>query len=81
MSYNLYYAPDGSAPEFVGEYETLEECREAAAAGPRGLEQSLWDTARAAGHCGGMYAPDADADEPAEWMGPEGWHCACEVTP
>ena len=70
MRYNLYYAPDGCDEEYVGEYASLEEASVAAAAGKRGLEKSLWDTARAAGHCGGLYAPETmnETEDAYEWL-------------
>lgn len=74
IGYNVYYAPDGCAEEFVGFAASIEEARTMTG---RGLEESLYGTAQAAG----MSAPDKshEADEPAEWFGAEGWHCAVPV--
>lgn len=78
IGYNVYYAPDGSAEEYVGFASTIEEARKMT--GP-GLEEWLYETARAAGHCGGRYAPDKshEDDEPTEWFGEDGYHCAVAV--
>lgn len=79
IGYNVYRAPEGSSPAFYGFVETIDEARELAATG-RCLEKSLWDTARAAGHCAGINAPSGDeADEPEEWFGDDGYDCAVAV--
>ena len=80
VGYNVYHAPDGSAPSYYGFVATIDEAKALAAKG-RTLESSLWDTARAAGHCAGLYAPDqSDEDsEPAEWFGADGYDCAVAV--
>jgi len=78
VGYNVYYAPDGCDSSFVGFAETIEDAR--AMAGQGGLEKSLWDTARAAGHCAGMTAPEGEeAEEPDEWFGEDGYYCAVRV--
>lgn len=79
IGYNVYYAPDGCAETFIGFAETLDKALTMTECA--GLEESLYETARAAGHCGGMSAPDKEheADEPDEWFGPDGWHCAVPV--
>lgn len=83
VGYNVYHIPEGSAPAFYGFAETLADAKELAAKGRakgRALEQSLWDTARAAGHCAGLVAPTGEeAEEPAEWFGADGWDCAVAV--
>ena len=83
VGYAVYHAPEGSAESYYGRVETLEEARKLAANG-RALERSLWDTARAAGHCAGLTAPDLAegetlADEPAEWFGADGYDCAVAI--
>lgn len=79
--YRVYKAEVGSDIAFCGEYDTYERAVEIAGKEPRGLEQSLWDTARAAGHCGGQTAPDSDGeeDEPKSWHGASGSYCVCVV--
>ena len=79
IGYNIYHAPDGCAPEFYGRTKTIAAGKSLAAAG-RALPASLWDTARAAGHCGGLVAPEGrEAEEPAEWFGGDGYDCAVAV--
>lgn len=79
--YNVYRAPDGCAEEFLGEASSLREARRMAAHGARGLEASLYGTARAAGHVNGDQAPDKsrEADMPAAWFGRNGWYCAVVI--
>lgn len=79
--YNVYRAPDGCAEEFLGEASSLREARRMAAHGARGLEASLYGTARAAGHVNGDRAPDKahEADEPAACFGRNGWYYAVEI--
>lgn len=62
---------NGRDLEYAGSRDTLEEARELAESEPLTLPQHLWETARAAGHCGGLYAPDGEPidDEPYEWVG------------
>lgn len=81
-AYRLYYAPEGGDISYCGEYETESEAIEAADRDPRGLECSLWDTARAAGHVAGMHAPDGNGSEAenGEWCGPDGHHHVVAVT-
>lgn len=77
-AYRVYEAAEGCDLVFCGERRTLAEARALAATEPTGLEKSLWDTARAAGHCGGLTAPDGgtEADEPCSWYGN---HCVVAV--
>jgi hypothetical protein len=78
--YRVYYSPEGSDSQYCGEFESLDEAQEAAESEPDGLEQCLWDTARAAGHCGGLSAPDAGEEgEPLSWHGTDGWYCVIAV--
>ena len=79
--YRVYRAPEGCDSSFCGEYDTLAEAQQAAETEPAGLERSLWDTARAAGHCGGLTAPSGgvEDDEPISWHGASGWHCVVRV--
>ena len=78
-AYRVYDAAEGCDLIFCGEYDTLAEAQSIAAAEPAGLGQSLWDTARAAGHCAGMTAPEGgdESDEPISWHGEH--HCVCAV--
>lgn len=80
ITYRVYHAPEGCDPSYCGEYDDRDEAAQAAAADPRGLEQSLWDTARAAGHCAGLTAPDdGEESEPLSWHGSDGCYCVVEV--
>lgn len=69
--YRLYYAPQGSGMSYCGEFETrLEACRTADRS-PRGLSEDQWDTARQAGHCGGLTAPPTagqEDEDPLLWV-------------
>jgi hypothetical protein len=81
-AYRVYRAEDASDPAFCAEYDTRAEAQECAEREPDGLEKSMWETARAAGHVGGQVAPDAagiEADEPVSWHGAAGWHCVVAV--
>lgn len=81
-AYRVYDVTEGCDPSFCGEYDTLAEARAVAETEPAGLEKSLWDTARAAGHCGGKSAPcgGVEDDETISWHGASGWHCVVRVT-
>ena len=69
VGYNVYHAPEGSDRSYYGMAATITAARKLAATG-RSLDASLWDTARAAGHCDGLSAPEGEeADEPAAWFG------------
>lgn len=77
--YNVYRAADGCALEFFGRVRSLRAARHMAAVGGS-LPQCLWDTARAAGHCGGIRAPEGtESPEPAAWFGLRGECCAVKV--
>ena len=80
VGYNVYEAPDGCAETYLGQVTSLRAARSLAARGG-GLEESLYGTARAAGHCAGMSAPDktGEVGEPVAWFGRDGWHCAVAV--
>lgn len=82
MSYHVFCAPDGCAMEYCGAFASLAEAQAHAETEPAGLEESLWDTARAAGSCAGMTAPPSAAveAEPISWHGASGWHCVCEAS-
>ena len=69
MTYLVYLALDGCDLEYCGECETLAAAKEYAATSPAGLPRSLWDTARAAGHCAGLHAPTRESGEPVAWVG------------
>lgn len=80
LGYNVYLAEEGSDMSFLGRATSLRAARRLAAHGAQGLDASLWDTARVAGHCAGMSAPEGiEDDEPAEWFGRGGWYCAVRV--
>lgn len=82
IGYNVYNAPEGCSESYYGFAATLADARKLAAKGKgRALEASLYDTARAAGHCAGLSAPDKtnEADEPEEWFGDDGFDCAVRV--
>lgn len=70
IGYNVYRLPDGCTEEFAGFVETQEQAEQLAKRG-KTLPQSLYGTARAAGHCAGLYAPDKSGEdtEPTEWWG------------
>lgn len=71
-AYRLYYQPEGSIVSYCGEYATQTAAATAADGKPPGLTEDLWETARRAGHCGGLYAPDRDGieeEEPLWWVG------------
>lgn len=76
-TYYVFVAPDGCDERYCGEAHTIREARRMARSGV-GLERALWGTARAAGHCGGWYAPppaatDCAADDIYEWAGSAGY--------
>jgi hypothetical protein len=77
--YNVYHAPDGCDPEFIGWVPDLEEAQ--SFVGLSGLPKSLWGVARAAGHCGGMYAPEGEEDDDnITWLeGDDGCYCAVAI--
>lgn len=80
-AWRVYCCPDGCCASYCGEYDTQEEAEEIAESEPIGLEESMWATARAAGHCAGMTAPgDGEEDEPESWHGAAGYHCVVKVT-
>jgi len=80
LGYNVYRAPEGCAETFLGFVETLEEAH--SLEGSAGLPEHLYATARAAGHCDGVAAPDksGEAEEPTEWFGRDGSYCAVAVS-
>ena len=82
VKYRVYEAPDGCDPSFCAECDTLDEATTLADSEPAGLPKSQWDTARAAGHCAGMSAPDGGEEDeaPISWHGESGWHCVVKVT-
>lgn len=79
--YRVYEAEDGCDLVYCGEFDDLTEAQEFAETEPGGLPASMWDTARAAGHCGGQTAPDggAEDDEPISWHGTDGTYCVVAV--
>lgn len=83
MKYRVYEAADGSDLVYCGEFDDLASAQEFAESEPGGLPRSMWDTARAAGHCAGMTAPDGgdegEDDEPISWHGAEGTYCVVGV--
>lgn len=80
VGYNVYHMPEGGSPSFYGRVKTISDAKKLASKGRR-LEESLWDTASASGHCGGLSAPDQarEADEPTHWFGGDGYDCAIPV--
>ena len=79
-TYRVYNAPDGCDISYCGEFSTLGAAQAAAEREPAGLQQSEWDTARAAGHCGGQYAPEsAEESAPISWHGSTGAYCVVGV--
>ena len=81
MAYNIYHAPAGCAETYLGRVDTLDEAYELE--GASGLPEHLYETARAAGHCNGISAPDKsrEAGEPTEWFGADDSYCAIAVLP
>lgn len=73
IRYRLYHAPEGGTMAFCGEHESrIGAAMTAQRHQPAGLSADLWETARAAGHCGGLRAPDlegAEEEEPLVWCG------------
>lgn len=82
MAYRVYRAPDGCDPMYCGEFDEYDAAVRHAESEPVGLEKCLWQTARAAGHCAGMHAPDdcEESDEPVSWHGAEGDYCVVEAS-
>jgi hypothetical protein len=77
--YNVYRAADGCSEEFYGFVKTIDEAKALAATGNT-LQECMYATATAAGHCGGISAPDKSNEdaESVEWFG-DGWDCAVAV--
>lgn len=77
IGFNVYHAPEGCAEVFLGFAKNLREAQ--SLVGKGGLAQSDYGTARAAGHCAGMHAPDKSGEgkEPWEWLGDD--TCAMPV--
>lgn len=75
VGYNVYYAPDGCDESYVGFADTMDDAK--AMVGSDGLPGSLYDSARAAGHCAGMTAPNKsrEIEEAAIWLD----ECYCAV--
>lgn len=81
IGWRVYRSPEGCAREYCGQFDALDAAQREAEQEPRGLPESLWATARAAGHCDGMEAPGGgEEDEDAHsWHGRKGWHCVVRV--
>jgi hypothetical protein len=79
IGYNVYYCPEGHGESFIGRVETLAEAWELE--GASSLPECLYDTARTAGHCAGLSAPDKTGEDldRAEWFGSAGDHVAVPV--
>jgi len=79
IGYNVYRCAEGCDPIFLGFATTLKGARRVRKTG--GLPRHLWETARAAGHCDGLSAPDTEGEDeaPAEWFGHAGDVCAVAV--
>ena len=68
VGWNVYRIADGCALEYYGRANTLSDAKQLSKG--RSLPQSDWDTAKAAGHCGGISAPGGvEEDEPSHWWG------------
>ena len=67
IGYNVYRA-DGYDERFYGFAKSLAAARRLTKG--RSLAESMYETARAAGHCGGLEAPDRirEDDEVAKWF-------------
>jgi hypothetical protein len=80
IGYNVYHAPEGSCESYLGRVTSLRAARHLAATG-RELHESMYGTARAAGHVCGLTAPDKshEDDEPSAWFGRGSWYCAVAV--
>ena len=76
IGYNVYRA-DGYDERFYGFAKSLAAAKKLTKG--RSLEASLYDTARAAVHCGGLEAPDKsrEDDEVAKWF--DEYKCAVAV--
>ena len=82
--YHVYRAAEGQDESFLGMAETLDDARALAATATEGLPASLYETARAAGHVDGLYAPDKSGEADAEsgeheWAGPQNEHVIVPV--
>jgi len=79
VGYNVYYAADGCGEVYLGFARNIKAAR--AMVGNGGLPESEYGTARVAGHCGGMQAPDksGEGEEAWEWFGEDGFTCAMPV--
>lgn len=81
VRYRVYEAREGHDLVYCGEYPTYDEAVRIAETEPDGLPESLWGTAKSAGHVAGKQAPEAveECEEPESWHGREGWHCVVRV--
>lgn len=79
-AYRVYEAAEGSDLIFCGEFDDQFTAETVADSAPGGIPRSLWDTARAAGHCAGMVSPEGgvEDDEPLSWHADH--HCVVQVT-
>ncbi len=79
-TYHVFRAADGCGEQYLGSTTSIREAKRMAAQHARGargdLPESLYGTARAAGHCAGISAPPK-VGEAVEWFGKGGWYCAC----
>lgn len=83
IGYNVYYAPEGGGETYYGFAESLEDAKRLADNSPTGLDEALYQTAIAAGHCGGLEAPDKSFETKdlgsIIWFGDDGFYCAVPV--
>lgn len=75
--YNVYYSPEGCDEEFCGFATTLASAKKMRKSNR--LPKSLYATAQAAGHCGGLTAPDTsrEIEDHITWL--DGEFCAVGV--
>lgn len=80
IGYNVYRSADGCAESFYGFAKTIDEAKDMASTGNR-MEECMYSTAVAAGHCAGIKSPDKSNEdsEVAEWFGVDGYDCAVAV--
>ena len=75
--YNVYLATPGSDLSFFGFADTIAAAKELSRSG-NSLDASDWGSAKAAGHCGGIAAPEGIEDnDNVVWL--HGDFCAVPV--
>jgi hypothetical protein len=73
--YNVYYRPEFGGEEYFGAASSQRAAKKLAQGD--GLCESQYATARAAGQCGGIEAPDSDGEDERMtiWFGRHGHYC------